>query len=348
MSPSFRHKVKEFLRGEKAQDNEKGEYRSFRIQTDSLLMSTANTEELSAPQANHQRFLLDTANVDSYTYTPLKEPRSIRLLHFPGDEFQIQPVNELQKLCKLESYSLDEAPPYLALSYVWKAPRLDQECIAAYQDSREWFVTSDNAKSSRVKVGRNLYEGLKRVTQGDWAVRYIWVDALCINQDDNAEKASQVALMDAIYTNCQNVLIWLGEMDLQDAENISFLHSQTGPQLNKYLEEQGMQSILTTTWTEKSFNEQFGLGNISRASHWTSYCTLYHNYSWVRATIPIRLKRLTFLVYESMGSARTCSCSTSCNSVFSLRGQFRRILCLGCLSRDDRCGSDDLPNVWRK
>ncbi|OTA90543.1 hypothetical protein M434DRAFT_77799 [Hypoxylon sp. CO27-5] len=41
--------------------------------------------------------------------------------------------------------------------------------------------------------------------------RPIWIDAICINQNDRAEKENQVKLMDKIYANATTVKIWLGE-----------------------------------------------------------------------------------------------------------------------------------------
>jgi hypothetical protein len=40
---------------------------------------------------------------------------------------------------------------------------------------------------------------------------WIWVDALCINQDDDEEKAVQVQKMDRIFSFAQQVVIWLGK-----------------------------------------------------------------------------------------------------------------------------------------
>lgn len=39
----------------------------------------------------------------------------------------------------------------------------------------------------------------------------IWVDAICINQNDEVERMHQVQLMGTIYRNAQRVLVWLGE-----------------------------------------------------------------------------------------------------------------------------------------
>ncbi|KUJ11334.1 CNVH-domain-containing protein [Mollisia scopiformis] len=39
---------------------------------------------------------------------------------------------------------------------------------------------------------------------------YIWIDALCINQEDNDEKAIQVGMMGRIYKSAKSVVVWLG------------------------------------------------------------------------------------------------------------------------------------------
>ena len=39
---------------------------------------------------------------------------------------------------------------------------------------------------------------------------WIWIDALCINQDDKEEKAIQVPLMGEIFSKAQSVFVWLG------------------------------------------------------------------------------------------------------------------------------------------
>jgi len=38
----------------------------------------------------------------------------------------------------------------------------------------------------------------------------LWIDQLCINQEDNVEKGEQVQLMKAIYQGAKGVVAWLG------------------------------------------------------------------------------------------------------------------------------------------
>ena len=45
------------------------------------------------------------------------------------------------------------------------------------------------------------------------ADRALWIDALCINQDDTTERGHQVGVMHKIYSNNQENLVWLGDDD---------------------------------------------------------------------------------------------------------------------------------------
>jgi hypothetical protein len=48
--------------------------------------------------------------------------------------------------------------------------------------------------------------------------KYLWVDAVCINQDDIDEKNVQVPLMSRIYASAQYVFAWVGELDTLGAD----------------------------------------------------------------------------------------------------------------------------------
>ncbi len=70
----------------------------------------------------------------------------------------------------------------------------------------DWFrsyLTADNA----VLVSRNT------------AARIFWIDAVCIDQANSVEKASQIALMGRIYSLAARVLAWLGDVDVGEDED---------------------------------------------------------------------------------------------------------------------------------
>jgi hypothetical protein len=94
--------------------------------------------------------------------------------------------------------------PYSALSYVWGDPSVTEDIIL---DGVSFPVTS------------NLAAALKH-TSTQWARYYpnreltelrLWADAICINQNDVAEKNDQVQHMDAIYSSAELVVAWLGD-----------------------------------------------------------------------------------------------------------------------------------------
>ncbi|KAM0808961.1 putative Heterokaryon incompatibility protein 6, OR allele [Seiridium cardinale] len=84
-----------------------------------------------------------------------------------------------------------------ALSYTWGDPanRFDD------------VLFLDQAP---LRISKNLSEALRRFRIPD-RPRRLWVDAVCINQDDIPERNDQVARMHLIYRYASRVLIWLGE-----------------------------------------------------------------------------------------------------------------------------------------
>jgi hypothetical protein len=49
--------------------------------------------------------------------------------------------------------------------------------------------------------------------QGSNQYSALWIDAICINQTDIAERSHQVQMMMDIYRQCECCLIWLGDYD---------------------------------------------------------------------------------------------------------------------------------------
>ena len=51
------------------------------------------------------------------------------------------------------------------------------------------------------------------------------MDAICLNQADNDEKAAQVQLMGEVYIQAKKVQIWLGESDDDISKTFAFFRS---------------------------------------------------------------------------------------------------------------------------
>lgn len=132
--------------------------------------------------------------MSQYCYSPLSPGHdSIRLLRLLTPKEDSTPIK-----CQLSNYSLDESdekpPRYEALSYVWGDPK---ETLPILIDELHFNVT------------KNLHAALWRLR--DCSIEWIWVDAICINQQDREERGHQVRSMAKIYGRAHRVVVWLGE-----------------------------------------------------------------------------------------------------------------------------------------
>ncbi|KAF4996562.1 hypothetical protein FGRMN_4446 [Fusarium graminum] len=99
----------------------------------------------------------------------------------------------------------DFQPRYEALSYVWGAAQISEYA----QVEAEGF---QNIAQTPTKLGirPNLASALRHLRYPD-DTRVLWIDAICINQDDILERNEQVKRMTNIYTFAHQVVAWLGE-----------------------------------------------------------------------------------------------------------------------------------------
>ncbi|KAF8846684.1 hypothetical protein BDZ45DRAFT_541143, partial [Acephala macrosclerotiorum] len=67
----------------------------------------------------------------------------------------------------------------------------------------------------------SLLAALKAFRRTQW--KMLWVDQVCINQADMAERSSQVSLMELIYSHALRVFIYLGDAHPNIGEGLHFL-----------------------------------------------------------------------------------------------------------------------------
>ncbi len=65
-------------------------------------------------------------------------------------------------------------------------------------------------QSSYLPISRNLSIALQHLILSEQP-RCLWIDAICINQDDIPERSEQVSKVASIYGRAQQVIFWLGE-----------------------------------------------------------------------------------------------------------------------------------------
>ncbi|KAK8022021.1 hypothetical protein PG993_012788 [Apiospora rasikravindrae] len=123
--------------------------------------------------------------------------------------FELLPADDNDVLVqgRLHYHSLARKPVYNTVSYVWGDPGLTGEQIEV--DGQTLRVTPNLHKLLRnLRSSRDQDEG---------GVGLLWIDAICINQQDLAERNHQVAKMRQIYERCRADLVWLGPTSDDDA-----------------------------------------------------------------------------------------------------------------------------------
>ncbi|KAN0094266.1 HET domain containing protein [Hyaloscypha variabilis] len=131
-----------------------------------------------------------------YPETPLLgDQRQIRLLELlPGTE-------QDDITCNILLVSLNDFPIYEALSYCWG----DTSTTVPIE-----------IKEGTFEVTKNLRSALFHLRRKD-DPRTLWIDAVCINQDDLEERAQQVSIMRDIYKGAVRTVVWLGDVE-EDSE----------------------------------------------------------------------------------------------------------------------------------
>jgi hypothetical protein len=196
--------------------------------------------------------------MEPYTYRPLlPAPYSIRLLQIlPGDE-------ESDIYCNIYDYSIprDRASgPYEALSYVWGDPNERQRIYV--QDAKT--ANTDRGEVGYLDVTVNLYVALQRLRDVVFP-RLMWIDAVCIDQENLQERAAQIQFMAMIYSYAIRVVVWLGDeandstvvfAELEKvAQNVQHLDQARASENRHYLGltlDEDRDVVPNTIWSEHS------------------------------------------------------------------------------------------------
>jgi hypothetical protein len=142
--------------------------------------------------------------MEKLIYTPLSGRNSLRIL-------QLEPKSKTQDgnlRGQLFEISLDHPPQYEAISYVWGNSTTGGRIlcdIPSGGEMKEVIITEN---------GENILRQLQYPTKS----RALWIDAVCINQDDLEERKQQVQLMDRVYHQASAVLIWLGDQNRETVQ----------------------------------------------------------------------------------------------------------------------------------
>ncbi|KAK1751380.1 heterokaryon incompatibility protein-domain-containing protein, partial [Echria macrotheca] len=159
---------------------------------------------------------MSSSQLPEYTYTPLAHEFIRMVTLHPG-----APDGPLR--ISINTRYLPFCPPYTAVSYVWGSSERPHLIDAADTVMVRLELSDGTTKTMAVladqptgtlRITENLRNLLLNIRPGPEEKRiHIWVDSICINQEDDKEKTAQVKLMAKIFAHAENTIFYLGAED---------------------------------------------------------------------------------------------------------------------------------------
>ncbi|KAH9908302.1 heterokaryon incompatibility protein-domain-containing protein [Xylariomycetidae sp. FL2044] len=137
------------------------------------------------------------------SYKPLGSTQ-IRLLQFRRGEEDL--------LVHLENVELSRRN-FTTISYAWG------------EDQVPMFLQNDEGRVTKKNLPRNVLKALKMLeSHRENSHEYVWLDFICINQDDRHGKMEQIDLMGRIFRDSNESIVWLGPEADDSDKAIQLLH----------------------------------------------------------------------------------------------------------------------------
>lgn len=204
-----------------------------------------------------------------YIYTTLAEMDTIRLVRIlPGeDDSAVQ--------LELIHAELTDTLEYEALSYPWLDWPTPEETLSTSMDSEDVFINGQ-----KVVASHTLATYLRMARQLEERRGWLWVDALCINQQDLEERNAQVLKMKKIYPMAQRVVVWLGRAVSIETNDGPPIDSKVGIDfLNEIYDHCPSEHGQLLAWFEKILRET---EDVLSWAKWKSLLTLLRKPWWSR------------------------------------------------------------------
>ncbi|KAL8747764.1 MAG: hypothetical protein Q9190_000422 [Brigantiaea leucoxantha] len=211
-----------------------------------------------------------------FNYDRLSQPLEIRLLQLhPSQTF------DADVHCTIHHALLNDRPSYEALSYTWGDPgkRSRIECNGA----------------GTLSTTMNLDSALRHLRLPD-SSRALWVDAVCINQEDLDERSRQVLLMRDIYAQAEQVVAWLGEEDPSDIDAMAL-----GQPVKRSATKSKESALITQTETIRTYiNAIFAIAALIRRPWFSRAWIIQEVAVSSKLTLQCGSKTLDWMMFSSI------------------------------------------------
>lgn len=243
-------------------------------------------------EASQRRHSDNQPRLEDYRYETLNSPSSIRLLEISKDPTCFYRF-------RLVQVRLEERLDYVALSYFWGKPILSHEIVC---------------DGAIIKVTESLHRAILCLSSGTEIQVYYWIDQICIDQQNHAEKGVQVRLMGQIYAQATQCLVYLGEAARDDCEAFNVAES---------LDAADVESIRSESDLESNRLPR------SSSAKWSAYfrllCRPWFRRVWVVQEVVLPTKVSMFMASET-NPRRCISIDLLCRSIVKSELLFSRMV----------------------
>ncbi|RYC65579.1 hypothetical protein CHU98_g634 [Xylaria longipes] len=188
----------------------------------------------------------------NHGFLSLPSNHHIRVLHLSPAR---QPSTPLHG--HLDIQDLNERPYYEALSYTWKDETGDASVSRRLYVGANWDI---------LPITKSCSRALRRL-RFKHAWRVLWVDAICINQQNNAEKSEQIALMRTIYARSVRCVVDLGNPSFGSDIAIDYANSLGDDESMDQLPQQHKNKALSDLFHRRYFNRVWVIQEIVSAPY---------------------------------------------------------------------------------
>ncbi|KAI4861535.1 HET-domain-containing protein [Hypoxylon rubiginosum] len=168
-------------------------------------------------------------------YEPLSAEDEIRLIVLDPATREEDPLS-----CSIiQRRRSTKTTDYFAVSYVWGEPVFSQNLEIRCDDD-----------ISYIRITPNVDALLRRLRALD-ILHCLWIDAVCLNQADEMEKAQQIPMMGRIFGEAKGAHIWLGPEDHMTAKLFTFIReANLLPEVAKVEMSKQMAALMKTLFGE--------------------------------------------------------------------------------------------------
>ncbi|KAK4215192.1 heterokaryon incompatibility protein-domain-containing protein [Rhypophila decipiens] len=171
-----------------------------------------------------QPSISSSASTKDELYADLAVPAGSKTIRLLDLQLVTRQLDDAPLTGSLRVVNLQDKPEFTALSYAWKDSDDEEENRRGETNSQVRSPTLGVATTADGQVDLDItpscFDALRHirrhqskaaaVTSGPRALS-IWIDAVCINQQDDHDKTGQIPLMQEIYSQASTCYVWLGK-----------------------------------------------------------------------------------------------------------------------------------------